>query len=73
MGQVQIHDHMPEYVKDFLFCMEIKHRIEMVAIFYLLSDSNVIIWKIAKCNPKQNEWLLSSELNQATYDEVDIK
>ena len=32
VGKVQIFDHMPEYVKDFLFCMEITQNIEMVAI-----------------------------------------
>ena len=39
VGKVQIFDHMPEYVKDFLFCMEIPQNIEMVAIsiFVLLS------------------------------------
>ena len=31
-GKVQIFDHMPEYVKDFMFCMEIRRSIYMVAI-----------------------------------------
>jgi hypothetical protein len=32
VGKVRCYDHMPEYVKDFLFCMEITQNIEMVAI-----------------------------------------
>ena len=32
MGKVQIFDHMPEYVKEFLFCIEITQNIDTVAI-----------------------------------------